>query len=202
MSVATFALGPWVTNSHILYREGRALVIDAGAGPQELIDFLGQQRLSVSHILITHLHSDHLYGVAALQQATGARVLVPEGEGYLRGTSDAEGGDGWPRVTPFSHEPLPLGDQILGGFALRVFATPGHTRGSVSLYCPEEQAVFSGDVLFYRAVGRTDFLGGDRAALLHSIRQGLFSLPEETRVYSGHGPVTSIGEEKKHNPLC
>ena len=85
---------------------------------------------------------------------------------------------------------------------MRVLETPGHTPGSVSLYFPEEKTVFTGDALFYRSVGRTDFPGGDQQTLLQSIRSVLFSLPEETVVCPGHGPETSIGGERSGNPYC
>ena len=95
------------------------------------------------------------------------------------------------------------GDTIqLDELTFTVLETPGHTPGGVSYYFPDEKAVFTGDALFYRSLGRTDFPGGDHDTLLHSIRKVLFALPEETAVLPGHGPATSIGNERRNNPFC
>ena len=98
--------------------------------------------------------------------------------------------------------PMPTGETSFGGMTCRVLQTPGHTPGGVSLYFPAENLVFTGDALFYRSMGRTDFPGGDHATLLRSIRETLFKLPPETVVYPGHGPATTIGDELKNNPFC
>lgn len=202
MPVITLSLGPWQTNSHILHNGREAVMIDVGDEPHEVLHILEQKKLTLTHMLVTHLHCDHVYGVAALHKKTGAVVLVPGGDDYLRGTADADGGDGWPRVTPFAAQSLELGRQTFGAFTLDVLHTPGHTAGSVSLYQAEEGRIFSGDVLFHRSVGRSDFLGGNQRALMASIRRHFFTLPPETIVHSGHGPDTTIGEEMQHNPYC
>ena len=95
-----------------------------------------------------------------------------------------------------------MGNTSFGGMACEVLATPGHTPGGVSLFFPAENLVFTGDALFYRSIGRTDFPGGDHEGLLRSVSQVLFALPEDTVVYPGHGPSTTIGDEKKSNPFC
>lgn len=97
---------------------------------------------------------------------------------------------------------MPAGETSFGGMACRVLETPGHTPGGVSLYFPAEKLVFTGDALFYRSMGRTDFPGGDHAVLLRSINDVLFTLPDSTVVYPGHGPATTIGDERKNNPFC
>ncbi|MDD2967683.1 MAG: MBL fold metallo-hydrolase [Desulfovibrionaceae bacterium] len=203
MPIVTFPLGPLETNCYLIHNESTALAVDVGGDPADVLDYLTQHKLCLSHILITHLHFDHLYGVAALQEATHAVVLCPAGDDCLRGTSLADGGQwGLPTVPPFASQNFTLGEQTIGGFVLSIFETPGHTPGSVSLYMPQEKAVFTGDALFYHSMGRTDFPGGDQATLLHSIRTRLFTLPEETLAYPGHGPETSIGNEKRNNPYC
>ena len=97
---------------------------------------------------------------------------------------------------------MPLGKTSIGGMDCEVLETPGHTPGGVSLYFPEEQVVFTGDALFYRSIGRTDFPGGDHDTLLRSVRDVLFKLPAETVAYPGHGPATKIGDEAANNPFC
>lgn len=197
MPITTIPLGPWATNTHILHQHGQAVVIDAGDDPAPILSFLYNNNLKVSHICITHWHCDHVYGVAALQQATGVIPFLPAGDSYLKDTADAKGGDGWPVAADFAFSPYPAPTFSLGAFTLQVLETPGHTQGGVSLYCPIEKAVFVGDTLFYQGMGRTDFLGGSPKALLHSIEHVLFGLPEETKVYAGHGPSTTIGAERR-----
>lgn len=196
MPITTVSLGPWETNSHILYNSEQAVVVDVGDDPAPILAFLREKRLTLSHICITHWHCDHVYGVRALQQATSARTFLPAGDSYLKNTADAVGGDGWPLVEEFDFEPYPARECRLAGFDLQVLDTPGHTRGGISLYCPAERAVFSGDTLFCRGVGRTDFLGGDAQALRNSIYNVLFKLPPDVVVYSGHGPDTTIMDEQ------
>jgi len=108
---------------------------------------------------------------------------------------------GLPRVTLFDFLDLPAGETTFLGLACRVLATPGHTPGSRSLYFPEAGALFSGDLLFNRSIGRTDFPLGDHEALMRSVRELIFTLPPETVVFSGHGPETTVGDEREHNPF-
>jgi hydroxyacylglutathione hydrolase len=203
MPIVTFPLGPLETNCYLIHNDTHALAVDVGGDPADVLDYLAQHTLTLTHICITHLHFDHLYGVAALHDATQAVVLCPAGDESLRGTSLADGGQwGLPTVPAFSSQNFTLGEQMLGDFCVSVFETPGHTPGSVSLYLPQENAVFTGDALFYHSMGRTDFPGGDQDTLLRSIRTRLFTLPEGTLAYPGHGPETSIGNEKRNNPYC
>ena len=179
------------------------MAVDVGGDPAPMLDYLRKHKLALAAICITHRHFDHLYGVATLEQATGAPVYVPKGDDSLAGTESSQGGLwGFPPVPPFSCRPMPEGEVSFGGMDCRVLNTPGHTPGGVSLYFPGEGVVFTGDALFYRSVGRTDFPGGDHATLLHSVREVLFKLPDATRVFPGHGPATSIGDEKLNNPFC
>lgn len=202
MRVTSFPLGPLGTNSYLLDKEGSALVIDVGGDPAEMLDFLGKNSLSLAAVLITHRHFDHLYGVAALQKACNVPCYVPAGEDIMRDSEAARGGIwGMPMVPAFTETPLSLGKVRLGSFDINVLSTPGHTPGSVSYYFEEGPCVFTGDALFYRSIGRTDFPMGDHQQLLTSVRENLFTLPDETTVYPGHGPKTSIGDEKQHNPF-
>ena len=141
--------------------------------------------------------------MAELAGVTKAVVYAPTGDDSLAETESGKGGIwGFPPVPPFDSLPMPTGSASFGGMECRVLETPGHTPGGVSLYFPAEKLVFTGDALFYRSMGRTDFPGGDQATLLRSIKDVLFTLPEDTTVYPGHGPATSIGDERKNNPFC
>ncbi|BAV92239.1 MBL fold metallo-hydrolase [Candidatus Desulfovibrio trichonymphae] len=203
MPVAAFPLGPLETNSYILHNESQAVAVDVGGQPEGMIAWLAEHRLPLAAICLTHLHFDHLYGVAALAAATKQPVHAPAGDGALAETESARGGIwGFPLVDPFESLPLPDGRGSFGGMDCEILETPGHTPGGVSLYFPEQKLVFTGDTLFYRSIGRTDFPGGDHATLLRSIHEKLFTLPTETKVFPGHGPATTIGDERVNNPFC
>lgn len=203
MPIATFPLGPLDTNCYIIHRDGQAVVVDPGGDPAAILQFLQDDHLELVAILLTHLHFDHLYGVSALHEATQAPVMAPAGDEQLLQTEAGGGGIwGFPKVPSFVSTPLKEGEHSFGTLQCTVMTTPGHTPGSLSFYFPDEQAVFTGDLLFYRSVGRTDFPGGDHAALLNSIRDSIFTLPGTTKVYPGHGPCTSVEDEQHNNPYC
>ncbi|MBU3832778.1 MAG: MBL fold metallo-hydrolase [Candidatus Desulfovibrio faecigallinarum] len=202
MHVNSFPLGPLGTNSYILDNGIEALAIDVGGDPADMLAFLSRNNLKLLAILITHRHFDHLYGVAALQKVLDVPCYLPSGEDVLRDSEAAQGGIwGMPMVPAFSETSLSEGSTRIGSFEITVLNTPGHTPGSVSYYIREAGCVFTGDALFYRSVGRTDFPMGDHQKLLASIRENLFTLPPETIVYPGHGPQSSIGDERQHNPF-
>ena len=202
MHVNSFPLGPLGTNSYILDNGIEALAIDVGGDPADMLAFLSRNNLKLLAILITHRHFDHLYGVAALQKVLDVPCYLPSGEDVLRDSEAAQGGIwGMPMVPAFSETSLSEGSTRVGSFEITVLNTPGHTPGSVSYYIREAGCVFTGDALFYRSVGRTDFPMGDHQKLLASIRENLFTLPPETIVYPGHGPQSSIGDERQHNPF-
>ena len=203
MPVATFPLGPLQTNSYLIHNAERAVAVDVSGEPAPMLEYLTEHKLALSAICLTHRHFDHLYGVAELAGATKAVVYAPTGDDSLAETESGRGGIwGFPPVPPFDSLPMPTGQADFGGMECRVLETPGHTPGGVSLYFPAEKLVFTGDALFYRSMGRTDFPGGDQATLLHSIADVLFKLPDDTTVYPGHGPATSIGDERRNNPFC
>lgn len=201
MQIAEFHLGPLETNCFIIHNASEALAVDPGGPPDEVLAYLDERKLALTHILLTHLHADHVYGVAALAGASKAKTLGSAADSYMLESELGRGGIwGLPLVEPYSFDDLAPGPCTLLGAACTVLATPGHTPGGLSFYFPDLQAVFVGDALFYRSIGRTDFPGGDHAALIASIRSKLFTLPEETTVYPGHGLATSVGDEKRNNP--
>lgn len=202
MRVTPFPLGPLGTNSYVVDNGYEALVVDVGGDPTELLTFLDKNCLSLKAILVTHRHFDHLYGIQALQKALDVPCYTPAGEAPLASTESSKGGIwGMPLVPEFREEYLPEKSIRVSTIEASILDTPGHTPGSVSFYLPAEGCVFTGDALFYRSIGRTDFPMGNHKQLLRSIRDTLFALPDETVVYPGHGPSTTIGDEKRHNPF-
>lgn len=203
MQVEIFSLGPLETNSYLAIEDDRAIAVDAGGDPEPMLRYLKKFDLTLTHILLTHLHFDHIYGAQALHTATGAPILAGAGDAYLMQTELGRGGFmGFPEVEEFTFTPLEPGDTTLLDQPCIVLATPGHTPGSLSYYFPKAGVVFSGDVVFYRSVGRTDFPGGSHEVLMQSVRDKIIALPPETVIFSGHGLETSVGEEALHNPYC
>lgn len=199
--IQVFPLGPLQTNCYLVLNNGQALVIDPGGPPDPVVRHVQSQGAQIQTILNTHLHFDHLYGNQALHRATGAPILVPEKDVPLLSSGLGSGNYmGMPKVEDFAYEILHKGHHSFIGLECRALPTPGHSPGSLSFYFPLLQAVFVGDVLFAGSIGRTDFFGGDLQTLLEAVRSHLFTLPPETVVYPGHGPVTTIAEEQEHNP--
>jgi len=202
MRITSFPLGPLETNCYVLDHEGRAVAVDPGGDPAEVVDFLRAGKLALEHILVTHLHFDHISGCAALARATGAPILAPEGDAYLLDTELGRGGVyGFPVVDPFDYQPLAEGPAKYAGLECRCVNTPGHTPGSFSFYFPAAGAAFVGDLIFYRSVGRTDFPGGSGEALKKAVQEHIFTLPGETVLYPGHGMETTVDAEHTHNPF-
>lgn len=202
MRIESFNLGPLETNCHVLDHDGLAVAIDPGGDPAEVVAHLKANGLTLTHILVTHMHFDHIYGCAALAEATGAPVLAPAGDEQLMGTELGSGGlFGFPRVAPFTRQPAPVGEAEFAGLRCLVLPTPGHSPGSLSYYFPDAGAAFVGDLVFYRSVGRTDFPGGSAAVLKDSVQTKIFTLPGETRLFSGHGLDTTVDSERTHNPF-
>lgn len=201
MKVEIFPLGPLETNSFLAIEGTSAVAVDVGGDPSPMLRFLKREGLTLTHVLLTHLHFDHTFGVKTLQDATGAVVLACAGDAPLMETELGRGGFmGFPKVPEFSYTPVVEGEIELLGQPCKVLFTPGHTPGGVSYYFPKAGVVFAGDLLFYRSIGRTDFPGGSHQTLLDSVTTRIFPLPPETVVYAGHGPETSVGDEKLHNP--
>lgn len=198
MQIKLFTLGPLETNCFLLASGKKAAMVDVGGEPGEVLNYLEQNGLELADILITHMHFDHVLGVKALAEATGAKVRANgRDEFLLTGQSTL----GFPNPPAFEYENLDEGPADFIGQECRVFATPGHSPGSLSYYFPAAKALFCGDVLFYRSVGRSDFPGGDTKTLMNSIRQKIYTLPDETTVYPGHMLETNAGDEKRLNPF-
>jgi hydroxyacylglutathione hydrolase len=179
-----------------------AVVIDPGGDVPEILNVLRTRNLKLVAIVATHGHFDHVEGLASLKRATGAPIMIHDGDLPLIQGLPAQGLLFGLRVeaAPPPDRLLQEGEQVsFGGLALGVVYTPGHSRGSVSLTI--DKKVFVGDLLFAGSIGRTDLQGGDYDTLLDSVRKKIFTLPDDTVVYPGHGPATTVGAEKRTNPF-
>jgi glyoxylase-like metal-dependent hydrolase (beta-lactamase superfamily II) len=206
MDVRVFTVGPLAENCYIVRRDGsdRALIVDPGDEPDKLLQAVEGLGVTIDGILLTHTHFDHVGAVAPVAKATGAEVWVPVLEKHvLANIMDFVPYSGFGPFESWDAEhTLEGGEKLeLAGFEIDVMFTPGHSPGHVTFSIPDEQVVFSGDVLFQGSVGRTDLPGGDWPTLLASIRSMVDTLPEETAVYPGHMGATSLGAERQSNPF-
>ena len=204
MNIISTHTGPITVNTYIIHDGKNAAIIDPGGNEKRLLNFLFDNNLCLNAIILTHGHFDHCGAVVPLKEATGAKV-------YISGVDEAMLHDNVKSMAShfgYSYKPcyadmlLYDGDQVNLGFCiLDVLATPGHTKGSLSFVCKNENCVFTGDTLFYDSVGRSDFPGGDYDELLTSIKTKLFNLSDDMRVLPGHGQETTIMREKNENPF-
>lgn len=204
MILDVFPVGMIQANCYVLGDEQtrEAVVIDPGGDIPVLVRSLEARRLKPVAILATHGHFDHVEGLAALKRATEAPIHVHKGDLPLIQGMAGQGLLFGVRVeaAPPPDVFLEDGDAVrFGGYSLQVLHTPGHSPGSVSYLV--DKSVFVGDLLFAGSIGRTDLQGGDYETLLRSVRTKIFTLPEDTVVYPGHGPATSVGTEKRTNPF-
>lgn len=204
----TMAVGLLQCNCTILGDETtrEAIVVDPGDGADltRLQAVLARHGLTVKAIVVTHAHIDHIGGAAALKTLTGAPVYMNSNDVDLYQHLDVQAS--WLNIAPPERTDIDVdardGDSLrLGETPLHLFHTPGHTQGSVCLFCPAEHLLIAGDTLFRDSIGRTDLPGGDGHKILDSIHTRLLTLPEETEVICGHGPGTTIGREKDRNPF-
>jgi len=193
----------------------QAICIDPGDEAERIVETLERHNLKLQAIALTHAHLDHVGGVAALKQLQPeAKIRLHKGDEFMyRALPDQPTWIGIPRsqwaALGFVFEEPPPVDHYwtdgekysVGKIEFEVLHCPGHTPGHVVFYAPTERKVFVGDVLFAGSIGRTDLPGGSTEQLLKSIREKLLTLDDDVKVYSGHGPVTTIGEERLTNPF-
>jgi hydroxyacylglutathione hydrolase len=209
LKIQAFIFSPIQENTYLVCNEsGDCLIIDPGCyfayEKDELSAFITQSSLKPVMLLNTHCHLDHVFGNKFVAETYGLTLRLHEKEKPLLDYAPASGlmydmpFDNYKGELVFLKE----GDVIrLGEDELKVIEAPGHSPGHICFYCAKQGFIISGDVLFNRSIGRTDLPGGNHNLLLKNIREKLFILPDETIVYSGHGPETTIGEEKKYNPF-
>jgi hydroxyacylglutathione hydrolase len=205
MIIQTMPVGPLQANCYIVGSEQtrQAAVIDPGGDADRILMALAKERLTLCAIINTHGHFDHVSANKPLKDATGADLMINKLDApmlaHLAGSAAA-----WGLKAENSPQPdrlLEDGDIVTcGDISFKVLHTPGHTPGGISLVA--DSAVFVGDTLFEGSIGRTDFPGGDFDTLIRSIQTKLFTLPDDTAVYTGHMGATTIGREKRYNPFC
>lgn len=207
-------MGVCQTNCYFLYRDGAhdAIVVDPADKGANIYGALQKNGLRVTGILLTHGHFDHIWGLDALRDAANAaaeaegqepvKVYAGENERELLKSAEMNVSAAAGRAcSTYADVYVKEGQEItLAGMTCKVIATPGHTAGGVCYYFEEAGFLVAGDTLFAESVGRTDFPTGSMSTLVRSIQEKLFVLPEETKVYPGHGESTTIGHEKKYNP--
>ncbi len=200
------ALGPFQTNCYIVSAPGtdECWIIDASFDPQPMIDRVRARGLKPSRIILTHAHIDHIAGLDDIRRAFGRLpVAIHEQEaGFLADPElNLSGAYGMPFSTSGPDETLRGGETFsIGGETWRVLFTPGHSPGGITLWNESASEAIVGDTLFAGSIGRFDFPTSDEEALTKSIRESLYLLPDQTVVYPGHGPTTTIGREKRSNP--
>jgi hydroxyacylglutathione hydrolase len=210
MIIETRAVGPFFKNGFVLGCEEtrEAVLIDPGDEVEELLAFARQKALTIRHILLTHAHVDHITGVAAAKRALGVPIHLHRDDLFLYEKAVSQGVMFGLRV----EAPPPVdvfyspGDVIaFGAYDARPHHTPGHCPGGVCLQVGKQgsagKGLFVGDTLFAGSIGRTDLPGGDYETLIDSIRRVLFAFGDDAEVYPGHGPTTTIGQERRTNPF-
>ncbi len=208
LQIKSFEFSPIQENTYILYNEfNDCIIIDPGcyfdAEKEELAGYIYDNKLKPVMLLNTHCHLDHVFGNKMVAEKYNLTLQIHENEKAVLAFAPTSG---LMYNMPFDNYTgdvvlLNEGDKLkLGNDELNILLTPGHSPGSLSFYCQENKFVISGDALFKNSVGRSDLPGGKHEQLIKSIKENLLTLPDDTIVYSGHGPTTTIGEERSGNP--
>jgi hydroxyacylglutathione hydrolase len=201
-----FPVGPLQCNCSVVGDETthEAMVIDPGDEIERVLEVVKRRGLAIKQIVVTHAHIDHVGGAMKLKHATGAPILLNQNDTALLKMLDVQAawlGMAAPEKTTIDQD-LADGDSVkTGNLAAIVLHTPGHTEGSVCLYFATEKKLIAGDTLFAGSIGRTDLPGGSFQKIMDSLHHRVLALPDETLVVPGHGPVTTIGEERVSNPF-
>ena len=207
--IKVFCFNDFGENTFVIGNEGECIIIDPGCysreEEEELIHFIENQNLRPKSIINTHCHIDHVLGVEKIKNHFQVPFIIREKEvPVLTSVKLYAPLYGYPDFV----EPVPGGfiDEqetvSVGNQSWQIFDVPGHSPGHIALYNREASICISGDVLFNRSIGRSDLAGGDYETLIKSIKTKLFTLPEDTKIFPGHGPETTVREEKKYNPFC
>ena len=201
-----FPVGPLQCNCSVIGDETtrEAMVIDPGDDIDDVLALIQKHNLTVKQIVVTHAHIDHVGGAMKLRTATGAPILLNQNDHALLKMLDVQAT--WIGVEDPGKveidQSIGQGDTVrAGSLAANVIHTPGHTEGSVCLYFPVEKKLIAGDTLFAGSIGRTDLPGGSMRKIISSLHEKVLTLPDETTVVPGHGPLTTIGDERASNPF-
>jgi hydroxyacylglutathione hydrolase len=199
-------VGPLQCNCSVIGDEStrEAIVIDPGDNIDQILGLIKKHNLQVKQIVITHAHIDHVGGAAKLRAATGAPILLNQNDYALLKMLDVQAawiGMPTPGKVEIDSSIGPSDIVKAGPIEAQVIHTPGHTEGSICLYFPLENKLIAGDTLFAGSIGRTDLPGGSYEKILRSLHDRVLALPDDTIVIPGHGPSTTIGEERESNPF-
>ncbi len=210
LQIKTFVFNPWGENTYLIYdNTGETVIIDCGCfmeqEEKELLDFIEKNNLKISYLLNTHLHIDHILGNHLIKRHFGIAPLAHENDEFLidQALSYANQlgialGNDPPYPAQYIDERSKL---TCKNFEIKIFHIPGHTPGHLVYYIPNEKVLFTGDVLFNMSIGRTDLIYGNYEVLMRGIFQKLLVLPDDTKVFPGHGEPTTIGFERSNNPF-
>lgn len=210
LNIQVFTFNPFQENTYVLYDEtGDAVIVDPGCSnrmeDKELSEWIASKQLTPRLILLTHSHIDHILGAYFVKDKYRIPLCIhPKDESTLKSGKIVAGMYGIDNYTEVSADRyVDEKDTVeFGNQKMSVLFLPGHAPGHVGYYHKDQKVVIGGDVLFRNSIGRTDLPGGDFDTLISSIHQKLFTLPDDVVVYPGHGPETTIGEEKVSNPFC
>ena len=209
LTIKLFTFNPVQENTYVIYNEkGECCIIDPGCyfpnERNELKNFISNERLLPKYLLNTHCHLDHVFGNKFVHEQYKLTLHFHKNEQLVFDNAPASGLMFGLPFEQYQGGVIYIGEQdtiLLGDDRLEILFTPGHSPGSISFYCPNQNFVIAGDVLFQMGVGRTDIPGGNFETLENSIRTKLFSLPDRVIVHPGHGPATTVGFEKENNPF-
>src|SRR5437868_15406449 len=199
-------VGPLQCNCSVIGDEStrEGLVIDPGDNIEDVVSIVRKHNLQIKQIVVTHAHIDHVGGAMKLRAATGAAILLNQNDYALLKMLDAQAawiGMASPGKVEIDQSVEQADTVKAGALVANVIHTPGHTDGSVCLYFPVEKKLIAGDTLFAGSIGRTDLPGGSMQKIMRSLHEKVLALPDDTVVVPGHGPVTTIGEERESNPF-
>ena len=211
MNIKIFEFNPIAVNTYVLYDEtGECVIVDAACffpnEQQELMRFINENKLVVKHLINTHLHFDHVFGINYIEDQFGVKMKAHKADEFLLATMEQQMAMfGFPangKYIPTIGEYIDEEDVVeFGNQKLSIISVPGHSPGSIVFYNKEKDIVVSGDVLFNGSIGRTDLPQGDHNLLIDGIKRKLLTLPTNTVVYPGHGPATTIEDEMRMNPF-
>lgn len=206
MEITILTVGPVYTNCYIVNKQGSdaCFVVDPGEEAEKIANYIRKKDMKLEGILLTHGHFDHITGVSELVSLLGGKVYALQDEKELLASPQLNGSPMMGYEVAIEPDMfLRDGEKIsIAGITLQVIHTPGHTKGGCCYYVEEEKTLFSGDTIFMESIGRTDFPTGNGRELIDSIRNKVLVLPDEVKIYPGHGPDTTVAYETANNPYA
>lgn len=205
MKLNIFEVGPFAENTYLIQQEGEAILVDPGfSSESEFQSFRNALESELIAILLTHAHVDHVLGLSRVLRDYDVPVYLSDEDHFLWDNFGSQSQMFGFQTSGFDFTPKPLPSDAsfeIGSYTFTCLYTPGHAPDHISLYLPEEGILLAGDVIFKQSIGRTDLYKGDMDTLSKSIREKVYVLPDNTKIYPGHGPSTTVGEEKAMNPF-